>query len=164
MAFTKKKVAKAKHKKYIVQLTQQEREQLTVFVASKASKVKRRLAQVLLMADIGDDEEQGWTDELIAEVLGCSTRTTARTRKRFVLEGLESCLKPKPRKPFHRLRKIDGAAEARLIALACGDPPEGRARWTCRLLADKAIELEIIPNVSHKTVWETLKKTNCSLI
>lgn len=163
MAYTKKKVAPAKHKKYIVRLTDEERQELTALVASKVSKLRRQRAAILLKADIGQGEDEGWTDELIAASLDCSVRTPERIRKRFVTEGLEAALGCKKQTAPPQVRKLDGEAEARTIALACGPPPEGRARWTYRLLADKIVELEIVDSISHKTVWETLKKTNCSL-
>ena len=163
MAYTKTKARPANHKKYIVRLDKEEVDALEALVASKASKQKRRRAQILLRSDIGEDGEGGWTDELIAETLGCSIRTVSNTRKRFVLEGLEATLESKKQKRPSKLRKLDGKAEARVIALACSEPPEGRARWTYRLLADKIVELEIVDEISHKTVWEVLKKTNCSL-
>jgi Homeodomain-like domain len=84
-------------------------------------------------------------------------------RQRFVEEGLEAALRPKPSRRQYP-RKLDGAAEARLIALACGPAPEGRARWTLRLLADRFVQLEHAPALSHETVRRTLKKTNCSRI
>lgn len=164
MAYTKKKVAPAKHKKYIVRLTDEERQELTELVESKALKSRRQRASILLKADVGQAEDEGWTDELIAASLDCSVRTVERTRKRFVLEGLEATLAKQKQKAPSRARKLDGEAEARTIALACGPPPEGRARWTYRLIADQIVALEIVDSISHKTVWETLKKTNCSLI
>ena len=164
MAYTKKKAAPANHKLYIIHLTSEECQRLTELVRSKASKQKRQRAEILLKANIGDKGDQGWTDELIAECLACSLKTVQRIRKRCVTEGLEATLKRKPQKVPARVRKLDGRAEARVIAMACGKPPEGRARWTYRLLAEKVVELEIVDSISYKTVWATLKKTNYSLI
>ncbi len=163
MAYAKKRSKVANRKKYIVQLTKDEVIHLTSIVSSKVSKEKRNRADILLKADIGEDGEGGWTDELIAESARCSTKTVENARKRFGLEGLERALERKKQRVPSRLRKLDGRAEAETIALACGKPPEGRARWTYRLLADKLVELEIVDSISYKTVWETLKKTNCSL-
>ena len=164
MAYTKTQARAANHKKYIVRLDKGEVETLEELVASKASKQKRQRAQILLRADVGKSGDEGWTDELIAEALGCSVKTVGNIRKRFVEEGLEATLERKRQRAPSVLRKIDGEAEARIIALACGEPPKGRARWTYRLLADKVVELGIVDEVSHKTVWETLKKTNFDLI
>jgi hypothetical protein len=163
MAYTKTKVAEAHHKTYIVRLTKEEREQLAQLANSQGSKERRHRAQILLHADVGESGAEGWTDELIAASVGCHDRTVQRIRKQFVLEGLEATVARKPQSKPSKMRKLDGRAEAQVIALACGKPPEGRVRWTYRLLADKVVELEIVPSISHKTVWETLKKTNCSL-
>jgi transposase len=163
MAYTKKKAAPANHKKYIVRLAPEERQKLSELRNSKASKERRNRAEILLKADVGEQGDEGWTDELIAECLDCSVKTAERTRQRFVTEGLEALLAPKKQSAPSRLRKLDGRAEAHVIAVSCGKPPEGRCRWTSRLLADKIVELEIVESISHKTVWETLKKTNYSL-
>ena len=163
MAYTKKKAAAANRKKYIIQLSAEERTELTELVASKASKEKRQRAQILLHADIGADGEQGWTDELIAMSLGCAVRTVQRIRMRCVMEGLQACLRRKPSPLPTPVRKLDGEAEARLIALACGEPPEGRVRWTYQLLADKAVELKLVDSIRPQSVWKKLKKTNFSL-
>lgn len=163
MAYTKIKTRAANHKKYIVRLEEEEIERLRVLASSKASKQKRQRAEILLKADVGKSGEDGWTDELIAGAIGCSRKTVENIRKRFVENGLEATLERKKQVRPSRVRIIDGAAEARTIALACSDPPKGRARWTYRLLTDKIIELKIVEKVSHKTVWETLKKTNLNL-
>lgn len=163
MAFTKTKARPANHKKYIIRLSEEERKELTELVESKASKEKRRRADILLKADVGRHGSGGWADELIAEALGCTVKTVERTRKRCVTRGLTAALARKKQRVPSRMRKLDGAAEARVIALARSDPPEGRARWTYRLLADKIVELEIVGSISHQAVWQTLKKTNFSL-
>jgi hypothetical protein len=94
----------------------------------------------------------------------CHRNTVANLRERLVKEGLESALNRNPsRTPLHQ-RVFDGEVEAKLIALRCGEPPAGQARWTLRLLADKAVELEIVPAISHETVRQILKKTNSDLI
>jgi transposase len=100
---------------------------------------------------------------VISEALEVHATTVARVRQRFVEQGLAAALRPQPTTRQYE-RKRDGAAEAHLIALACGPAPEGRAQWTLRLLADKLVELEHVPSVSHETVRRTLKKTNCSRI
>src|SRR6185295_15498156 len=101
----------------------------------------------------------GWTDERIAEALEVSTDTVARVRQRFVEEGADAALgRKKPAKPS-RPRTLDGRAEARLIALACSAPPDGRKRWTMQLLADELVELEVVDAVSDETVRRTLQKT-----
>lgn len=158
MAITITNSANANHKKYIVRLSDEERAQLLALSAGEGSAEKRRRADILLRADVGIDGQSGWTDELIAESLKCSTRTVERAREALVTTGLEAALERKPRPIPPVLRKLDGEAEAKLIAMARGPAPEGRARWTYRLLADKLVELEIVESISHKTVWETLKK------
>ena len=100
-------------------------------------------------------------DSQIAEAFAVATMTVARLRQRCVLEGLTAALAPRPRSGS-KPRTLDGAAEARLVAVACGQAPEGRAKWTLPLLADKRVELEIVSAISDETVRQTLKKTNSS--
>ena len=107
---------------------------------------------------------QGWTDEEAATVFSCHRNTVANLRERLVNEGLESALTRKSRQRPSRQPIVDGEVEAKLIALRCGEPPSGQARWTLRLIADKAVELEIVPAISHETVRQVLKKTNSNLI
>ena len=148
-------------KRYIVSLTEQEREDLRALVRRGPRKVaayKRVHARVLLKADEGD-EGPAWTDERIAEALEIHANTVKALRKRCVEEGLEAALDRKKQCRPSVERKLDGAKEARLIALACSEPPEGRRRWTLRLLADKAVELQIVDSVSYETVRRTLKET-----
>jgi transposase len=142
-------------KKYLVTLTDQERQHLEQLLAKgKAAARTLRHAQALLKADL----PTGWKDADIAEAFGLPVRTVERLRQRFVEQGLEAALKPKavPRLP----RKVDGEVEAHLVALACSDPPQGRQRWTLRLLADKLVELELVESISHEGVRQALKKTN----
>jgi transposase len=114
-------------------------------------------ARILLKADANGP---AWSDDRIAEALECSSGTVARVRKKFSVGGLDAALHPK--KPTGRqYRKLDGAQEARLIALACSRPPEGQARWTLKLLAERLVELEVVDALSDETVRRTLKKT-CS--
>ena len=149
-------------KKYVVELTVEERQQLTDLARKgKASARKIQHAQILLKAD-QSTRGPGWTDQQIAESYGVSVLTVGRIRKRLVEHGLEDALVRRQQEQSAR-RKIDGAAEAKLIALACSAAPEGRTRWTIRLLADKMVELKILEAVVRETVRKTLKKTNLSL-
>ena len=149
-------------KKYLVTLTPEEREQLTdLLSAGKRSALTLTRARILLKADQADSGP-AWPDERIAEALDCGLRTIERVRQRFVERGLEGALGRKPQDRPGRLRKLDGRAEARLIALACSEPPAGRARWTMKLLADRLVELEVFDSVSDETVRRVLKKTNSS--
>ena len=150
------------HKKYLVTLTADERHWLTALVsAGKRSALTITRARILLKADQADGGP-AWEDAAIAEALDCSERTIERVRQRFVERGLEPALGRKPQDRPSRELKFDGAAEARLIALACSQPPEGRARWTLKLLADKLVELEVFDSVSDEAVRRVLKKTNLS--
>jgi transposase len=145
-------------KRYIVRLTEEEREQLTALITKgRASARKIGHAQQLLKVDA---DGPNWTDAEVAEAFGVRENTVADTRHRFVEGGLDRALVRKRQEPPPRPRKLDGSAEAHLIAVACGDPPEGRARWTLRLLAGRLIELEIVDEISHETVRQTLKKTS----
>jgi len=149
------------HKKYLVTLTPDERQHLRQFVsAGKRSARTLTRARILLKADQAAGGP-AWEDAKIAEALGCGVRTIERVRQRFVEQGLEAALSHKPQERPSRERRLDGAAEARLIALACSQPPEGRARWTLKLLADKLVELEVVESVSDETVRRVLKKTSC---
>lgn len=148
-------------KKYRVTLTADERQDLEKLIASgKASARKLTHARILLKADSGHGRE-GWTDETISQALEVSLATIARVRQNFVEENLEVALtRRKPRREY--LRKIDGANEARLVALACSEPPQGRVKWTLGLLADRMVQLEYLESVSYETVRGVLKKTNSS--
>lgn len=146
-------------KRYRVTLTQQERKELEQMIAKgKSSARKLAHARVLLQAD---ESEQGpaRTDRQIAQTLDLSTRTIERVRERFVEQGFDAALVPAPSKRIYS-RKLDGKQEAKLIALACSRPPAGKKRWTLRLLADEAVEMEITDSLSHETVRQTLKKTS----
>jgi transposase len=148
------------YKKYVVRLTEKERSQLETLMRSGRAHARKLLyARILLKAD-ADGPDQ-WTDERIAEAFEISTATVARERRRFCEEGLEVALMPKkPGRP--RRRVLDGRAEAHLVALSCSDPPEGRERWSMRLLADRMVEVGHVEALSHETVRRTLKKTNSS--
>lgn len=146
-------------KKYIVTLTEDERRDLMALISAGKGAARRLAhARILLKADQGPDGP-GWMDDAIAAALEVSRPTIERVRKRFVEEGLEAALHPRPPARAYR-RKLDGAQEARLIALACGTPPAGQVRWTLRLLADTLVTLEIVEDISHETVRQVLKKTN----
>jgi transposase len=150
------------HKKYLVTLTDEERAHLTGLVsAGKRSALTITRARILLKADQAAGGP-AWDDARIAEALDCGRRTIERVRQRFVDRGLEQALGRKPQGRPSRERKFDGAAEARLIALACSAPPRGRKCWTMKLLADKLVELEVFESVSDETVRRVLKKTNSS--
>ena len=144
-------------KKYIVTLTESERAELRKLISTGKGAARRLAhARVLLKAD------QGLTDERIAREVEVGTATIERVRRRFVEEGLEAALNRKKR-PAPPPRVMDGQAEAHLITLACSPPPEGRARWTLHLLADRMVQLRYVEHVSHETVRQTLKKTSSSL-
>lgn len=140
------------NKTYIVDLTGEERKQLMALLRKgKTGARKLRRVRTLLLAD------EGATDEAIASTLHIGRSTVERTRKKFVEEGLASALQDRPR-PGQPPR-LDGKQKAFLVALACSDPPEGRTRWTLRLLADRLVELGVVEEISHETVRRTLKKT-----
>jgi transposase len=150
-------------KHYVVTLTAAERSSLQALIAKgKIAAQKRLHAQILLKADVGLGREAvGWTDQQIVEAFDVGRCTVERVRRRFVEEGLEEALSRKAQQ--NRVaRKIDGRAEAHLIAAACGKPPEGRKRWTLKLLAGHLVELELVDSVSYETVRRTLKKTRSS--
>jgi transposase len=149
--------------KYVVRLTGEERETLQKMLRSqKLGAQRRQHAQILLKVDEGV-AGPGWTSERTAEAVEVSANTVANVRHRFVEEGFEAAVRRKKQARPSRAILIDGEKEARLIALACGKPPAGQARWTLRLLADKLVELKIVERVSLETVRQALKKTNCSL-
>jgi hypothetical protein len=143
-------------KKYVVELTSQERKQLEGLIKKgKVAGYKIRHAQMLLKADQGRQGPE-WPDKQIAEAFGAHLTTVERLRKRFVEEGLEAALER--HKGQNYTRKLDGEAEARLIAIACSEPPEGRNEWTLRLLADRLVALSVVDSISHMTVKRTLEK------
>jgi len=149
--------------RYRVTLTEQERKELEVLKTSRTSAKRFLYARALLLCDAGS-QGPAWAVSDVAEALGVTSRTIEHLKKRFVEEGLPAALERKrPQKPPRQVT-FDGAFEARLIALACSETPEGRRRWTVRLLAEKAVELDWAPSVSHMTVQRILKKTNLSLI
>jgi transposase len=148
--------------KYKVTLTAEERQQLQILItAGKAAAKKLMHARILLKADAADGGP-AWPDERIAEAVDVSAATIGRVRQRFVEQGLEAALVRKKQDRPSRERKLDGRAEARLIALACSQPPGGRATWTLQLLADKLVELKVVDSVCDETVRRVLKKTSSS--
>jgi transposase len=149
-------------KKYIVTLTEAERQMLQAMLSrGKAAARKLMHARILLKADASPGQP-AWNDDQIAEGLEVGIATVERVRREFVEEGLEAALER--RKPIREYeRTLDGDGEAHLIALACQHPPEGRSRWTLRLLADRMVQLEYVEAVSKDTVARVLKKTSLSL-
>lgn len=146
-------------KKYRVTLTAEERAELGAMITrGKADARKLAHARILLQADEAAGAPAR-TDEEVASSLDTSTRTVERVRRRFVEEGLQSALLPKPTKRIYA-RALDGAQEAHLIALACSKPPDGKRRWTLRLLTERVVELGYAESVSHETVRRTLQKTS----
>lgn len=145
-------------KKYIVRLTEAERTYLESLIdTGKVAAYKRLHAEILLKADMSELGEK-WRDSQISEAFGVSTRTVERVRERLVQQGLESALnRAEPSRV--KSRTIDGENEAHLIALSCGEPPEGRSRWTLRLPGQQMVELGYVESVSHETIRQTLKKT-----
>jgi transposase len=138
-------------KKYVVKLSEEEKERLEDLTSKGTNGARRiRRAHILLLAN------EGLIDEEIARAMKAAVTTVERIRKRFVEEGLETALSERPR-PGQR-RKLDGKGEAYLVALACSEPPEGRERWTMQMLADKLVELEVVEGISDETVRRTLKK------
>jgi len=147
-------------KKYILKLTEEERQELMrVTRKGKSAVWKMKRAEALLKSDQGP-QGPAWTDALIAEAYGVTTRSIESWRKQAVEEGPLSLLERKPRLTPPTPPKLDGEAEARLTVLACSRAPAGHARWTLRLLARRLVELEIVEEISHETVRQALKKTS----
>ena len=147
-------------KQYHVTLTETEQQTLRELIGRRngqALEVKR--AYILLAAD--ENGELQWRDAQIVQAYQVSRRTVERTRQRFVEEGFEIAVHGK-RREVYKEKVFDGEVEAHLIAERCSDPPEGRARWTLQLLADRMVELEYVAHISHESVRQLLKKTNSS--
>ena len=148
-------------KQYYVTLTAEERASLKeLILKGKTQGYRIKHAQILLKLD-ETPENTGWTQPRIGEAYSASVSTVCHIAKRFVLEGLESALGRKEQQNRHR--KIDGEVEARVIAIACSEPPEGRERWTLQLIADELVRLGVVESISDTAVLNTLKKTNSSL-
>ncbi len=146
-------------KKYIVTLTDEERDTLRKLVSSgRGAARKLAHARILLKADEAEGAP-AWKDVDISRGIEVGTATVERVRKRFVKEGLDAALKRCTPKRVYR-RKLDGEGEAKLIATVCSEPPEGSARWTLRLIADRMVELGIVDSIARETVRQALKKTS----
>jgi transposase len=144
-------------KKYIVRLTDEERETLALVIKKlKGSSQKVRRAQILLKADA---DGPNWSDKKIADAFSCRSKTVENIRQQLVTEGFEVALNGKQRDTPPCPKKLDGEQEAQVIALRLGSPPQGFANWSLRLLADQVVELGLIDSISHETVRKTLKKT-----
>jgi transposase len=150
-------------KKYPVILTQTERDKLKNLIAAGTAPARKLThARILLKAD-QSPEGPGWVDDAVADAVEVSQPTVSRVRKHYFEEGFEAAINRRPpNREYHR--KLDGEQEARLVALACSEPPEGQARWSLRLLAERMVELEVVDDLSYQTVRRTLKKTNSSHI
>jgi hypothetical protein len=144
------------HKKYVVRLSDEERGVCQEVIKNlKGSSQKARRAQILLKADAGGP---GWPDAKIADAFNCRVQTIENLRKRLVSEGFELALEGKKRQEPPTPPKLDGEAQARLIAVRLGKPPAGYGRWTLQLLADELVALEVVESISHETVRKVLKK------
>jgi len=144
-------------KKYIVRLTEQERETCCEVIKKlKGTNQKVRRAQILLKADA---DGPAWTDRKIAEAFSCRTKTVENIRQRFVEQGFERTLERTKSQAAPANKLLDGEQEAKVIAMRLGPPPKGYSNWTLRLLARKVVALEIAESISHETVRRTLKKT-----
>jgi hypothetical protein len=150
-------------KKYVVTLNEDERKALSGLTSKGMQKSQRILnALILLSCDEGEYQTERSTNEEIARVLHISMRKIDRVKKRFVEDGFDAVLNKKKGNRTYA-RKTDGDFEAHLVALSCSEPPEGFARWSLRLLADKAVELNYVDSISHETVRRILKKRNQTL-
>ena len=145
-------------KRYVVRLSAEEREQLQGLVnRGREAAFRPRHAQVLLLVDEGEHGE-GLIDREVAERVGCTRRTVEQIRERCVCDGLQVALERRKRRR-ERSRVLDGAGEARLVSIACSEPPAGRSRWTLRMLGDRLVELEVVESISAEAVRQVLKKT-----
>ena len=150
------------NKKYIVRLVAEEREKLESFVKRGKTQVyKIKHANILLIIDA---DGPNVSDQDTAVMLRCHQNTVRNVRQRFVEAGLDAALERKEQQRPSRAKKLDGEKEARLIAVACSEPPSGRTKWTLHMLADELVSSKVVAEISHETVRQTLKKTNLSLI
>ncbi len=150
-------------KRYIVTLSKDERETLRGLTCKGKQRSQRVInALILLACDEGEYQTERSTNEEIARVLGTSMRKIDRVKKRFVMEGIDAALDKKKGNRIYE-KKADGDFEAHLVAISCGEPPEGFARWSLRMLADKVVELGYIDSISYETVRGILKKRNQAL-
>ncbi len=151
------------NKRYKVTLKHEERRELEVISTKGVHRSQKVInALILLSCDFGEHQSQYSKYEDIATVLNISTKKIERVKKRFVEEGFEVALNGHKSERIYK-KKVDGDFEAHLIAISCGKPPKGHCRWSLRLLADRAVELEYIDTVSHETIRQVLKKTKLSL-
>lgn len=149
--------------KYKVTLTKEERETLMTNTRKGSHPAKKVIHSIILLnVDQGRFVENPQTNEDVCKVLKIGMRTIDRVKQRFVLEGLDSALGIAPTSRIYR-KKIDGETEARLISIACSEPPKGFGKWSLRLLADRMAELDYVEDISYETVRKVLKKTNLSL-
>jgi len=149
-------------KKYIVRLTEEERSQLKDLInKGKGPAYKIKHANILLNVDV---DGPNLSSVKIAKILHCHQNTVYNVKQRFVQQGLDAALNRKKQEKPSRQRKLDGAQEARLIAIACSNPPEGRAKWTLQMLADELVALKVVDSISDQTVRRTLKKMNLNHI
>ena len=146
--------------KYKFTLTSEEREDLNAIV-SKGSHKSQKVLNALILLNCDENESNKVSNEQLSSILKVSMRKIDRVKARFVDEGLKVALEGLPREREY-IRKVDGDLEARLVALSCSEAPAGFARWSLRLLADKAVELQYVESLSHETVRRVLKKTNLS--
>lgn len=146
-------------KQYVVTLPEETRAELQTLIGRGTAPARTLAhARVLLKANQGE-AGPGWTDAMIAGAVEVHSTTVARVRKTYVTEGLEAALyRQPPERVYHR--KLDGEQEAHLVALTCGTPPEGCARWTLRLLASELVRLDVVDTISHETVRQVLKQTS----
>lgn len=150
------------NKKYVVRLTEEERSDLTDMVSKgKTAAYKIKHANILLKVDADGPD---WGDARVADAFSCAPRTVASVRQQFVEQGIESALERKKRETPPIVPILDGEKEAKLLQIACSEPPAGCAKWTLRLLADKLVSLEIVESISPPTVMRALKKMNSSRI
>jgi transposase len=146
--------------KYKVTLTNEEKDQLSMII-NKGSHKSQKVLNALILLNCDESEEKTHTNEQISDILKISMRKIDRVKKRFVEDGLEVALNGQPKEREY-VRKADGDLEAHLIALSCSEAPPGFSRWSLRMLADKAVELEYADSLSYETVRRVLKKTNSS--
>jgi hypothetical protein len=145
--------------KYTVRLTEEERAQLRTLIGHGSAPARKLThARILLKADQGEGGP-GWADAAIAGAVEVHPATVGRVRRAYVEQGLDAALERKTPDRVY-LRRLDGAAEAHLIALACSSPPPGQARWTLRLLADELVRLEVVDTISYETVRRTFEQTS----
>lgn len=157
----RQRVRRGRAPRYVVRLTAEERVVLTALTHTGRSAARTLTHAVILLRADTSDAGSAWDDAQISAALGVSLSTIFRVRRAWVEQGLDAALERRA-SATPRPRKVDGAAEAHLVALACGTPPQGQARWTLRLLADRFAELEGGAAVSYETVRRTLKKTSSS--